>query len=142
MSIFTTLRDRRRKRIITKYLNSNGLAIAQRPQRLWIPHWLRGDYTLRNSELIFAAVSRISNAFSAMPVQLYKGSKPVFNDLNDLVAFSPNALMTSCQFFKTMEACRSTAGDCYALKVGFDGSYPRLDVLDPTKVQPVIEKQS
>lgn len=142
MSIFTTLRDRRRKRIITKYLNSNGLAIAQRPQRLWIPHWLRGDYTLRNSELIFAAVSRISNAFSAMPVQLYKGSKPVFNDLNDLVAFNPNAMMTSCQFFKTMEACRSTAGDCFALKVGFDGLVPRLDVLDPTKVQPVIEKQS
>lgn len=143
MSILSTLRDRRRKRIISKYLNSNGLAIAQRPQHLWIPHWLRGDYTLRNSELIFAAVSRISNALSAMPIQLYKGSKPVFNDLNDVVSSAPNYLMTSCQFFKTMEACRSTAGDCYALKVYSAGSsIPRLDVLDPARVRPLIEKTS
>lgn len=143
MSILTAIRDRRRQRIVTKYLNTNGMALAPRPQHMWIPHWLRGDYTLRNSELIFAAVSRISNAFSAMPVQLYKGAKPVYNELNDLIAFSPNALMTSCQFFKTMEACRGTSGDCYALKVfGPGDSVPRLEVLDPTKVKPIIEKTS
>ena len=111
MSILTTLRNRRRQRIIAKYLNTNGMALAQRPQRVWIPHWLQGDYTLRNSELVFAAVSRISNAFSAMPVQLYKGSKPIYNDLNDLIVSNPNQHMTSCQFFKTLEACRGTAGD-------------------------------
>ena len=85
MSILTALRDRRRKRIIAKYFSSSGTVIASRPQHIWIPHWLQGDYTLRNSELIFAAVSRISNAFSAMPVQLYKGAKPVFNELNDFL---------------------------------------------------------
>lgn len=143
MSILTTLRDRRRKRIIAKYLNANNMVLAQRPQRLWFPHWLTGDYTLRNSELIFAAVSRISNALSAMPVQLYKGAKPVYNELNDLISFSPNPLMTSCQFFKTMEACRGTSGDCYALKVYPPGSaLPRIDVLDPTKVKPVVEEKS
>lgn len=143
MSILTTLRDRRRKRIIAKYLNANNMVLARRPQRLWFPHWLTGDYTLRNSELIFAAVSRISNALSAMPVQLYKGAKPVYNELNDLISFSPNPLMTSCQFFKTMEACRGTSGDCYALKVYPPGSaIPRIDVLDPTKVHPVIEEKS
>ena len=143
MSILTTLRERRRKRIIAKYLNSNGMQLAERPQRIWIPHWLSGDYTLRNSELIFAAVSRISNAFSAMPVQLYKGAKPIYNELNDLVAYTPNALMTACQFFKTMEACRGTSGDCYALKVFLPGDItPRLEILDPMKVRPVVEKVS
>ena len=143
MSIWTTLRDRRRKRIIAKYLNSNNMVLATRPQRIWIPHWLSGDYTLRNSELIFAAVSRISNSLSAMPVQLYKGAKPVYNELNDLMGFSPNPLMTSCQFFKTMEACRGTSGDCYALKVYAPGaSVPRIDILDPAKVRPVIEEKS
>lgn len=143
MSILSTLRERRRKRIIAKYLNTTGMVVAQKPQHIWIPHWLAGDYTLRNSELIFAAVSRISNALSAMPVQLYKGSKPVYSEMNDMISFTPNLLMTSCQFFKTMEACRSTAGDCYALKVFEPGAtIPRLDVLDPTKVRPVIEKNS
>ena len=143
MSILTTLRNRRRKRIIAKYLNTNGMALVQRPQRVWIPHWLQGDYTLRNSELVFAAVSRISNAFSAMPVQLYKGSKPIYNDLNDLIVSNPNQYMTSCQFFKTLEACRGTSGDCYALKVyGPGDALPHLDILDPTKVRPIIEKSS
>ena len=145
MTVLEKIQARRRKRIIAryeKYLNSDKMIIARRPQRIWYPHWLRGDYTLRNSELIFAAVSRISNAFSAMPIQLYRGSKPVFDDLNDLISFHPSNLMTSCQFFKTMEACRCTAGDCYALKIfGPGDTLPHLDVLDPSKVKPIIEKE-
>lgn len=141
MSILSALLEWRRNRIISKYLNSNGMVLASRPQRVWIPHWLGGDYTLRNSEIIFAAVSRISNSISAMPVQLYRVSKPVRNDLNELVSSRPNNLMTSCTFFKTMEACRCTSGDCYALKIFEPGAtLPRLDVLDPAKVRPVIEK--
>ena len=145
MTVLEKIQARRRKRIIAryeKYLNSDKMIIARRPQRIWYPHWLRGDYTLRNSELIFAAVSHISNAFSAMPIQLYRGSKPVFDDLNDLISFHPSNLMTSCQFFKTMEACRCTAGDCYALKIfGPGDTLPHLDVLDPSKVKPIIEKE-
>lgn len=143
MSIFTRFRERRRNRIITKYLNSQGSALNVRPKSTWIPHWLRGDYTLKNSELIFAAVSRISNSLASMPIQLYQGSKPVYNGLNDLVAFSPNPLMTSSQFFRSMEACRGTAGNCYALKVYQPGEdVPRIELLDPTRVQPIIEKTS
>lgn len=141
MSILSRFRERRRNRIISKYLNTTGMALAVRPQRVWIPHWLRSDYTMRNSELIFAAVSRISNAFSAMPIQLYKGSKPVYDDLNYAIAHEPNYMMSSCQFFKTMEACRGTAGDCYALKVGND-TVPRLEILDPTRVSPLIRKET
>ena len=143
MSIFERIRARRRKRIIAKYINSGALTVSRRPQRLWIPHWIRGDYTLRNSELIFSAVSRIANTLSAMPIQLYKGSKPVYSELNDLVSVRPNWLMTSCQFFRTMEACRCTYGDTYALKVIAPGeTIPRLEVLDPSRVKPVIEQTS
>lgn len=109
----------------------------------WLPHWLRGDYTLRNSELIFSAVSRISNALSAMPVQLYRASTPVKNDLNDMVGFEPNTNMTSCQFFKTMEACRGTEGNNYALKVyAPDGTLSGLRPLDPLRVKPILEETS
>lgn len=109
----------------------------------FLPRWLRGDYTLHNSELIFSAVSRISNALSAMPAQLYRGSTPVRNDLNDMVGFSPNTNMTSCQFFKTMEACRGTEGNNYALKVfNPDGTLNGLRPLDPLRVRPVLEEDS
>lgn len=144
MSFLSVLRERRRKRLINKILASaKDTPSMQKLSSPWIPHWLRGDYTLKNSELIFAAVSRIANSLSAMPIQLYQGAKPVKNDLNDMVAFAPNPLMTSCQFFKTMEACRSTAGDCYALKVYRDyPTLPQLDILDPCRVRPIIEKES
>lgn len=106
------------------------------------PRWLRGDYTLRNSELLFSAVSRIANSLSAMPVQLYKGSKPVSDDLNAMISLQPNTNLTSCQFFKAFEACRCTSGNGYALKI-LDplGRLERIDLLDPGKVQPVFETE-
>ncbi|MGI6156845.1 MAG: phage portal protein [Enterococcus lemanii] len=109
----------------------------------WLPHWLRGDYTLKNSELLFSAVSRISNALSAMPIQLYQGASPINDDLNDLIGFSPNPNMTSCQFFKTFEACRDTSGNGYALKIlDYDGTLSRLDILDPMRVTPILDEDS
>lgn len=144
MSIRTFFANLRRRWIIKQAL-AMGLNVPskERLRRAWLPHWLRGDYTLRNSELMFSAVSRISNSLSAMPVQLYKGSVPVKNDLNDIVSFAPNPNMTSCQFFKTMEACRDTSGNAYALKVyDANGTLDRLDILDPYRVSPILDTDS
>lgn len=103
---------------------------------------IRGDYTLENSELIFSAVTRISNALSAMPLQLYLKAKPVNNELSDVVCVAPNYAPT-CQWIKTMEACRCTYGNAYGLKV-FDefGQLVRIDILDPAKVTPLIDKDT
>ena len=115
----------------------------RRMRNTWFPSWLRGDYTLRNSELLFAAVSRISNALSAMPVRLYQGPRPVENDLNDLVSFTPNPNMTSFQFFRSLEACRCTFGNGYALKcLDGQGQLERLDLLDPARVTPLLDRDS
>ena len=132
----------RRQRII-KAAIAEGLSVpSQRTiRRSWLPHWIRGDYTLRNSELLFAAVSRISNSLSTMPIQLYRGSTPVKNDLNDLIGFAPNPNISSCQMFKTLEACRCTSGNCYAMKIFYArGTLERIDVLDPARVTPILEK--
>ncbi len=111
--------------------------ISLRPS-IW-QYWRRGDYTLQNSEMIFAAVTRISNALSAMPIQLYQNTKFVENEINDLLKYEPNPNMTSSNFFKTMEACRCTYGNCYALKVlDVDMQIVRLDVLDPSRVTPIF----
>lgn len=134
----------RRKQII-KAVIAEGLEVpSQRSIRQpRVTHWIRTDYTLKNSELLFSAVTRISNALSAMPIQLYKGASAVKNDLNDLVSFSPNPNITSCQFVKTLEACRCTSGNCYGLKI-YNSHFilQRIDVLDPARVKPVIEKDS
>lgn len=115
-----------------------------RASRWWRHLWRQqGDYTLENSELIFSAVTRIANALSAMPLQLYHGAEPVTDDdLAYLMSTAPNGTPT-CQWLKTMEACRLTSGDAFALKI-FDPQMKllRLDILDPTKVTPVTEKES
>lgn len=137
-------KERRRQRIIKAAL-AEGLVIPSQ-SKLRKPrwtHWLRGDYTLRNSELLFAAISRIANSLSSMPIQLYKGSTAINDELNDLVSFSPNPNMTSCQFFKTMEACKNTEGNCYAMKVlDHNEKLKRLDILDPLRVKPILEEKS
>ena len=105
--------------------------------------WFRGDYSLHNSELLFAAVSRISSALATMQPQLYKGPNLVKSDLADMVGFSPNPNMTASQFFKAMEACRCTNGNCYALKtLGPDMELLRLDIIDPARVTPTMDIDS
>lgn len=110
----------------------------------FLPRFLRSDYTLQNSELIFSAVTRRANALSSMPVQLYRGTTPVKNDDRyDIVNCSPNTNVTACQFFKTMEACCCTEGNAYALKViDPDGKLSGLRVLDPLRVTPMLETDS
>ena len=144
MGIRSTFKNWRRQREEKAALASGGNVPSRwRIVNGWLPRWLRGDFTLRNSELIFAAVSRISNSLSAMPVQLYKGSVPVKNDLNDMLNFEPNPNMTSTQFIKTLEACRCTSGNCYAMKVfGAGGTLDRIDILDPLRVSPVMDVDS
>lgn len=144
MGILAVLKERRRQRII-KAAIAEGLTVPSQQQvrKSRILHWIRGDYTLRNSELLFSAVSRISNSLSAMPVQLYRGTTPVDNDLNDLISFAPNPNITACSFFKTMEACRCTSGNCYALKIlNPRGGLERIDILDPSRVSPIMESGS
>lgn len=144
MGLIENFKAWRRKRII-KAAIAQGLTVPSQTKlnRTWFPHWWRGDYTLHNSELIFSAVSRLANSLSAMPVQLYKGSVPQKSEVNDLLRYAPNPNMTSCQFFRTMEACRCIYGNAYALKIySPSGVVERLDILDPNKVEPIIERNS
>ncbi len=143
MGLWTYLKQWRRNRVIKAALPGGRVPSKPTIRDSRLPHWLRWDYTMRNSELLFSAVSRVSNALSAMPVQLYQGAAPVYDDLNDLISFSPNPNMTSCQFFKSLEACRDTSGNGYAMKI-FDGRgrLVRLDLLDPGRVTPVLDTDS
>ncbi len=145
MGVLESLKKWRRDRLV-KAVIAQGLAVPSRPviRHSWLPRWLRGDYTMQNSELLFSAVSRISNALSAMPIRLYRGATVAKGDLNDLVGYEPNPNMTSCQFFKTLEACRCTSGNCYGLKVfdAVNGLLDRIDVLDPSRVKPLLEENS
>lgn len=134
----------RRKRLIKAFI-AEGLSVPSsgKLKNPAFPRLFRGDYSLKNSELIFSAVLRLSNTLASMPIQLYRNSTPVRNDLNDLMSVMPNPNMTSTQFMRAMEACRCTAGNCYALKIyDHNGNLSRIDLLDPCKVKEVIEQDS
>ncbi len=105
---------------------------------------LRADVTLQGHEAIYAAVTRIANTVASIPVHIYKGrERQDTHPLEKLLNLSPNPSMSAYIFKQTMEAFRNTEGMAYALIIR-DGlcEITRLDVLDPTRVRPLIERDS
>ena len=104
----------------------------------------RADYTMTNSEAIYAAVSRISNTIASLPIHLYRDREiMVDHPLEYLLAYRPSPCMTAFTFRQTMEANRNNEGNAYALMVpDEDGRTVRLDVIDPTRVQPMREMET
>lgn len=114
-----------------------------------VPNWgvlrpvtqVRGDYTLRGSEAIYSAVSRIANAVGMLPIHLYKDREIQRDDWRErLLNYQPNACMTPFQFQQTMECFRNVEGNAYALLVPDETDLTgtrvaSLDVLDAAKVQ-------
>lgn len=96
---------------------------------------------LASNETIFSAVTRLSNAMASLPLKLRRKFQEVDNDLSGLVTVQPNASMSSFDFIRVLETHRNTAGNGYALKM-YDERYQleSLHVLEPSKVEPVIEK--
>lgn len=99
--------------------------------------------TLATNETIFAVVSRLSNSMASLPLKLLEDFKPVSTGVSDLLSNSPNPNMTGFDFIRTLEAFRNTSGNGYALK-DYDNSFQveALWILDPSKVKPVIEKNT
>lgn len=103
-----------------------------------------GDMQLENSEPVFSAVTLLSNTLASMRLRLYKGwDECTDHPLHKLLCYRPNPRMTPFDFWRTMEACRSTYGNCYALKVpGYDGQPIALDVLEPQRVTPCRDTET
>ncbi len=104
----------------------------------------RADVTLQGHEAIYAAVTRIANTVASIPVHVYKGrERQDTHPLEKLLNLSPNPSMSAYIFKQTMEAYRNTEGMAYALIIRDGlGEITRLDVLDPTRVRPLIERDS
>lgn len=104
----------------------------------------RADVTLQGHEAIYAAVTRIANTVASIPVHVYKGrERQDTHPLEKLLNLSPNPSMSAYIFKQTMEAFRNTEGMAYALIIRDGlGEITRLDVLDPTRVRPLIEMDS
>lgn len=103
------------------------------------------DWTLSNSEAIYAAVSRIALTVARLPLHLYRNYEVAANDYRDkLVSYMPNPSMTPFMFKCALEAFRNTEGNAYALKVRDPGTgeVRRLDVLDAARVQPQRETET
>ncbi len=105
------------------------------PSSMWKP---KGDHSLEGSEAIFGAVSLLSNTIASMNVKLMQGYREATDHpMHTLLSYKPNPRMDAFSFRQTLEACRDTAGNCYALKVrGAGGAVTALDILDPERVEP------
>ncbi len=105
----------------------------------------RADWTMANSEAIYAAVSRISNTVAMIPMHLYKGMEIVRDDPREIqVAYTPNATMNPFTFRQTMEAFRNVEGSAYALLVPTEDGLgvSSMDVLDAARVTPMRDQQT
>ena len=98
----------------------------------------RADRTIGGNEAIYAAVSRISNTIASMPIHLYKGwTIQTDHPMERLISLEPNPNFTAFTWKQTMEVLRNTEGNAYALIIRDKlGSIERLDILNPTMVQP------
>lgn len=145
MGLFPALLTKRNRSKSKTTTDNPRAAPAEKTHRLAIAtrRLFRGDYTLENSDLIFSAVSRLANSLSAMPMAKYLDSNLVKDEYTDLVGFEPNPNMTASQFFRTIETCRCTSGNGYAMRIDEPGrALPYLFPLDPNCVTPVIESTS
>jgi HK97 family phage portal protein len=114
--------------------------------------WFRGGKSifqwgksgqLASNETIFAAISRLSNSLSTLPLKLYREFKPVETDISDKISNAPNNNMTSFDFIRTIETHRNVHGNGYALKIyGKAHQLEQLVILDPTRVTPIVEVDS
>lgn len=104
---------------------------------------VREKWALENSEVVFAAINRISTSMGNMPCRLYKDMTPQAGPLNRLVAVSPKSGMTPFEFFRTLEVDRDTEGNGYALKVpSLTGGVAELAIQEPSRVTPMKERES
>lgn len=138
MGIIANIRARRQARQQARARDEPAISSTRSVYRT------RADYTMTNSEAIYAAVSRISNTIASLPIHLYRDRDiQTEHDLERLIAYAPNPCMTPFAFRQTMEANRNNEGNAYALMLPDEtGRTVRLDVLDPTRVQPMREQDT
>lgn len=104
----------------------------------------KSEHTLANNEIIFAAITRLSNGMGSLPLKLYRDfNQQTQHRLNYLMSTAPNGNMTSLTFIQTMEVLRNVYGNAYAIK-RYDRNFcvEALDILDPIRVEPVMEEKS
>lgn len=104
----------------------------------------RGERKLETSEGVFSAITRLSSTVASTPFSIYlNGQKAMDHHLARLFEYEVAPGITPYIYKSTMETCRDVYGNAYALKVpGLDGRVERLDILDPTKVQPMLNRDN
>ena len=141
MGFIQTIRERRQARRMARARDEPGTVSTRDLRSVWKT---RADYTMTNSEAIYAAVSRIANTIASLPIHLYRDREIMIDHpLEQLMAYRPSPCMTAFTFRQTMEANRNNEGNAYALIVpDLEGRPERLDVIDPIRVQPYREMET
>lgn len=93
---------------------------------------------LARHEAVFGAASKLANVVASQPLRLMKGYDVAKDhELNRLLMYRPSSGYTPFTFWQTMEACRVSTGNCYAIKVPDAlGGVESIDPVDPQLMSP------
>lgn len=100
--------------------------------------------TLASNETIFGTISKLANSMGSLPLGLYDGEyRRASTAAGDALIYEPNANMHRFEFIRTLETMRDATGNGYAA-IDYDRFFQPIAYrpLDPSKVTPVIEKDS
>lgn len=109
--------------------------------------YTKNDEYVKNSEIVFGVISRLSSSIASMPIKLYKQYDIVdvtrgrMADLQFLISVRPNDNQTSFEFFRVMEQHRNEYGNAYAyIKRGKSNEVKALVPVNPSLVTLVLDE--
>jgi HK97 family phage portal protein len=99
--------------------------------------------SLSKNEYVFSVVSRLSNTVSSLPLKLYK-EYDVQSTLEwDKLFYNANSNQSMDQLINALEVSKNTHGNGYGLiERGIRASIESINVLNPDKVTPMLERNS
>jgi HK97 family phage portal protein len=109
----------------------------------------KNDTYVKNSEIVFGVISRLSSSIASMPIRLYKQYDVVdvtrgrMADLQFLISVRPNNNQTSFEFFRVMEQHRNEYGNAYAyIQRGALNKIEALVPINPSLVSLVLDENN
>ena len=117
MGVFENLRLRLGKSLVGDLSAQQGQRINYLLDQLY---WNTGENsshdTLENNETIFGVISRLSNTFASLPINVMTDNQDSSSgDIQEILSFKPNPTISSFDFWARLETDRNVYGNSFAL---------------------------
>ncbi|MCC7668934.1 phage portal protein [Leuconostoc pseudomesenteroides] len=117
VGVFENLRLRLGKSLVGDLNAQQGQKISYLMDQLyWNTGENSGHDTLENNETIFAVISRLSNVFASLPINIISADQDEsVYETQDILSFKPNPTVSAFDFWSKLETDRNLYGNAFAL---------------------------